>query len=312
MRHPFKDFFFFSRNDRRGIVLLVIVLVLMVVSGQYITHWWHRLSTMQEESRQQDSLVEVYKRFSASLQHIETAETKRKYERFEKREETFTPVLVPFDPNNADSMTFRQLGLPAWMARNILRYRRKGGHFERPEDFRKIYGLTDEQYTALAPYIRIDTTKKDSLHTPSLLLPAVRKDTLYKYPAGTVIELNAADTTALKGIPGIGNVIARRITEYRQQLGGYHHLEQLREIHLNPEQLRVWIRIDTTSIRRIHLNQASIRQLNRHPYINFYQARVIVEHRRKHGRLRSLKSLALYDEFTAEDLNRLVPYVCFE
>ena len=180
MRHPFKDFFFFSRNDRRGIVLLVIILVLMVVSGKYVTHWWHRLATVQKDSKQQDSLVEAYKRFSASLQRIETAETKRMYEKFEKREATFTPVLAPFDPNDADSMTFRQLGLPAWMARNILRYRRKGGHFNRPEDFRKIYGLTDEQYAALVPYIRIDTTEKDSIRTPSLLLPTVQKDTLYK------------------------------------------------------------------------------------------------------------------------------------
>ena len=45
-----------------------------------------------------------------------------------------------FDPNTADSATFLSLGLPTWMAGNILRYRRKQGRFRRPEDFGKYTG----------------------------------------------------------------------------------------------------------------------------------------------------------------------------
>ena len=41
------------------------------------------------------------------------------------------------------------------MARNILRYRSKGGSSINAEDFRKIYGMTEKQYQTLLPYIHI-------------------------------------------------------------------------------------------------------------------------------------------------------------
>ena len=44
----------------------------------------------------------------------------------------------------------------------------------------------------------------------------------------------------------------------------------------------------------------------------FYQSRVIVEHRRKYGPIKKLQALSLYEEFTPSDLERLQPYVSFE
>ena len=133
-----------------------------------------------------------------------------------------------------------------------------------------------------------------------------------KYEEGTMVNLNTTDTTELKMIPGIGSAIARLIVGYRQQLGGYSRIEQLKEINLDAERLRSWFVIDSTQIAPININQAGINRLRNHPYLNFYQAKVIVEHRRKHGDIRSLKQLSLYEEFTETDLARLSPYVCFE
>ena len=215
------------------------------------------------------------------------------------------PILVPFNPNTADSATFRQLGLPAWMARNILRYRKKGGVFRRTEDFRKIYGLTEKQYNALRPYIRIPATDSTD-HNPSLFLAKQYKDSIQQ------ANLNRADTTELKKIPGIGSGIARLISGYRQQLGGFYSLSQLEEINLDYRQLNDWFRIDTTAIRRIPVNRVSVDRLRRHPYLNFYQAKALIEYRRKHGPLKSLKPFVLYEEFTQEDLERIGHYLSFE
>lgn len=133
-----------------------------------------------------------------------------------------------------------------------------------------------------------------------------------KYEPGTLVNLNSADTTELKMIPGIGSAIAKLIIGYRQRLGGYSNIEQLKEINLDAEKLNDWFVIDSTQIAPIHINRAGIDRLHNHPYLNFYQAKVIVEHRRKHGDIHSLKQLSLYDEFTEADLARLSPYVCFE
>ena len=67
-----------------------------------------------------------------------------------------------------------------------------------------------------------------------------------------------------------------------------------------------------SEIRRINLNRVGIERLRNHPYINFYQAKALVEYRKKKGILHNLKPFALYEEFTESDLERLSHYVCFE
>ena len=181
--------------------------------------------------------------------------------------------LAMFDPNTADSTTFLSLGLPSWMIKNILHYRYKQGKFRHPED--------------------------------------LQRDTLVKYLPGTVISLNSADTTELKKIPGIGSSIARMIVNYRERLGGFFRIEQLQEIHLKAEKLRPWFSIDTHQTRRINVNKAGMERMMHHPYINYYQAKVIIEYRKKKGFLKSLKQLSLYEEFTPIDLERLEPYICY-
>ena len=136
-----------------------------------------------------------------------------------------------------------------------------------------------------------------------------------KFPAGTVIELNEADTVLLMRIPGIGTSFAKRITGYRKTLGGYHRIEQLQEIYGMYEELYTQIipyfTVDSENITHIPVNKASIDQLRAHPYINFYQAKAIVEFRKKRGQLTGIEELQLLEEFTPEDWIRITPYLAF-
>ncbi|KAA6334631.1 hypothetical protein EZS27_017077, partial [termite gut metagenome] len=70
--------------------------------------------------------------------------------------------------------------------------------------------------------------------------------------------------------------------------------------------------VATDGIVRINLNETGIERLRAHPYFNFYQAKAIVEYRKKKGRLKSLKQLTLYEEFSEMDFERMEHYVCFE
>lgn len=317
MRKWFGEFLYYSRGERRGILALLGVALLLLLGGEMYVHLQSKRADNPDDRLEQEQAMEEYRAFSASIREKEKEEKESRKSRYMAWEEEFVPpVLAPFNPNTADSATFRQLGLPAWMARNILRYREKEGVFRRAEDFRKIYGLTEEQYTTLRPYIRIPATDSTG-HRPSLFLAGQRKDTLQqarplKYERGTLVDLNRADTTELKKIPGIGSGIARLISGYRQQLGGFYSLSQLEDIDLDYRQLADWFRIDTTAIRRIPVNRASVDRLRRHPYLNFYQAKALVEYRRKHGPLKSLKPFVLYEEFTREDLERIGHYLSFE
>ena len=123
-----------------------------------------------------------------------------------------------------------------------------------------------------------------------------------KYPPGTIIDLNQADTTELKKIPGIGSRL----------LGGFYQIEQLGEIRLKAEKLRSWFSVDAGKIHRININKASVERMMHHPYISYYQAKVIAEYRKKKGKVRDLKQLMLYEEFTPADFERMAPYVCYD
>lgn len=136
-----------------------------------------------------------------------------------------------------------------------------------------------------------------------------------KFPAGTVIELNQADTLTLKKIPGIGSTFARRIVGYRELLGGFYTVEQLAEVYGIDEErynaLHTWFKVDTTCIQPLRVNQLSFKELLRHPYLNTSQVRQIERLRRK-APLQSWDDLILLEEFSAIDRQRLRPYLSFE
>jgi DNA uptake protein ComE-like DNA-binding protein len=136
-----------------------------------------------------------------------------------------------------------------------------------------------------------------------------------KFAEGTVIELNASDTAQLMKIPGVGASFAKRIAAYRNILGGYYRVEQLQEVYGMYEELYVkivpYLEINDGEIALIQVNTASLDKLKAHPYLNFYQAKAIVEMRKKKGRLESVSELSLLEEFTEEDLEKLKHYLAF-
>ena len=307
-----KDFFYFTKTERQGIIVLVV----LVIGAYAIPRLLQAFS--QPEKTNPAEQVKAEKEYSDFISSVKKLKPGKKYPDYtNNRSSAVHPKkeirLATFDPNMADSTTFLSLGLPSWMASNILRYRNRQGRFRRPEDFRKIYGLTEEQYRTLLPYIRM-AEEPISPDTSRLLVvqATAQHDTLMKYHPGIIIDLNQADTTELKKIPGIGSRIAQSIVNRRRLLGGFYQIEQLEEIRLKVEKLRSWFSVDATQIHRININKASVERMMHHPYINFYQAKVIAEYRKKKGKLRDLKQLALYEEFTSADFERIMPYICYD
>jgi len=137
-----------------------------------------------------------------------------------------------------------------------------------------------------------------------------------KYPEGTVLELNACDTTQLMKIPGIGTSFAKRITAYRNILGGYYRLQQLQEVYGMYEELyekmTPYLKIDTGLIQPVLVNSASLDKLRAHPYLNFYQAKAIIEIRKKKGKINSINELMMLEEFTETDIEKVRHYLSFE
>ncbi len=216
----------------------------------------------------------------------------------------------PFDPNTADSVQLWRLGLQSWQIRNIYKYRAQGGVYRRKEDFARLYGLTIKDYRRLEPYIRISSDYQPA----ALLVKEEVRDTL-RYPVKIKederVVLNTADTTQLKRVPGIGGYYAGEIVRYGRRLGGYVSVDQLDEIDDFPVDSKKYFIISNPEPVQLEVNRLSLQQLKRHPYLNFYQAKAILEYRRLYGPLKSLDDLRLSKDFSAEDIARLKPYVSF-
>ena len=196
-----KDFFYFTKTERQGIIVLVV----LVIGVYTIPALLQAFSGPEKTDPTEQAKSE--KEYNEFISSIKEAKQDKKYPVYRGR---YSSPAYPkkeirpaaFDPNTADSATFLSLGLPTWMAGNILRYRRKQGRFRRPEDFRKIYGLTEEQYRTLQPYIRIAETPVLQDTSRILVVQATAPyDTLMKYPPGTIIDLNQADTCLLYTSP---------------------------------------------------------------------------------------------------------------
>ena len=307
-----KDFFYFSKGQQLGINVLLSLIVLVTIVN-YSLPLFFPLKTTQDDS----FLIEAaaFKKSLVSRDSLyqlkRQADYDEKYKNYGKHQydKPYKPVaLFSFDPNTADSTTLIALGIKGHAVSNLLRYRSKGGRFRTPEDLGKVYGISPQKLEDLTAFVSIkplEITKSDSV-------PILKK----QIKQVIIVELNSADTSLLMQVKGIGRGYAKGIVGYRQKLGGFVSVEQLNEIFgmrpENYERILPFCKVNIELVQRINVNSATAEKLNRHPYINFYQAKAIYELRRNKGKLHSFNDLKSITEIKAEDIKRLQAYLSFE
>ena len=255
--------------------------------------------------------------------------------------DTSLPESFTFDPNEADSTQLLRLGLAPFQVRSIYRYRAKGGRFSTKDDFRRVYRLTNEQWEHLSPLIRIakkyqlvdlpqqkhyaysqsyaekvarDDSQDSIVQLSDTLLQINRSKQTYpvKLSGDETMDINTSDSAQLCRVPGIGPYFARQIIKYRRQLGGYVATEQLLQIENFPADAIAWLVIsDTVGLQRLNVNKLSTRKLMKHPYMGYYRASDIENHKRIYGRVENIDALRKMPHFTDEDIRRLLPYLEF-
>ena len=303
------DRLFHSRSERRGCFTLLLLLLLLVAAFLIVKECKPRDEKATLTAAQQQEFSD----FEAQLKTDSIAWVRshhsNKWEREHREVETF-----PFDPNTADSLTLLRLGFHPWQAKAMRKYRERGGRWKSAEDFRRLYGLTETNYQRLKPYIRIvptDYELRRIAHQAHYDSVKAQRNYPQKLPKGATVDMNTADTTLLKQIPGIGSYYAQKICRYREALGGFVALEQINEISDLPADIHDWLTFSPQPIKRILLNKATFKELVRHPYLNYEQVKEIVNLRQQNGALRSWQDLRLSKHFTAADFERLAPYFQF-
>jgi DNA uptake protein ComE-like DNA-binding protein len=307
---PFYSVFYFTRKEKRGALLLMFLIAGICCIPFIMAYLLGSKTRATNEYDKKIADLQVKERNAKNRTYDPNPKQPYKYNYapYIKKGVSFKPkgTLFEFDPNTIDEAGWKKLGLRDKTIGTILNFRNKGGKFRKVEDIGKIWGLFPDEADRLKPYVRI------GLKNEGESFKQYKSYKTYERPAIVAVDINAADTSALMALPGIGLKLSARILQFRNKLGGFYSLDQVKEtyaLHDSVFQKIVPYLKLHTGITTININEASIDQLKAHPYIKYHLANAIVQYRMQHGPYRmieDIKKIMIIDEVI---FAKIAPYL---
>ena len=132
-----------------------------------------------------------------------------------------------------------------------------------------------------------------------------------------VLDLNTADSTSLEGLPGIGEKLSARFIKYRERLGGYISVDQLKEVYgltdSNFLKFRNRLKIENGyKPIKIQINKATYQELRRHPYISHLFAKSVLAYIKMHESINSIEELSKIGSLDKHQVKKIAPYIDFQ
>lgn len=281
-----KSFLALSKFEQRGAIVL-LVLIAIVSALNFLVPL-----TLRTKKYSDKAYKDEIKRFEAArlllLDSLNIVKLQNKKQlTFEQAKAKLHPF--PFDPNHLTQEQGIKLGLTLKQIKQIQHYLDKGGKFRKKEDFKKMYGISETVYDILAPFIELP-----SAHTKlkSETKSAHSKKINVAYGS---IGINTCDTLQLINKLHLKPWVAKRIIKYRKLLGNYYSVNQLQEVYGlkkgDFEKIKPYLTCDSSLVKKINLNHASFKTLERHPYLNYKITKRIVNSRTRYGDFRSIIEL---------------------
>lgn len=128
-----------------------------------------------------------------------------------------------------------------------------------------------------------------------------------------MVDINTTTLDDLLNIPDLDERITKRIIAFRDKLGGFYSVEQLKETYgldtMVFANIRDRLKIGEGVFRKININTASFDELRSHPYIRYQLANAIVEEREKNGNFQSVEAIQKIQLVTPEIYSKLAAYL---
>ncbi|MFC2098006.1 ComEA family DNA-binding protein, partial [Bacteroidota bacterium] len=167
-----KEYFYFTRSERNGIrILIVIMTCLFFVPGIISSIIPEEKIDFSDFKNELDGL-------------LISVDNPAKKEHQSKNISSVQQDYFSFDPNTASKQELIKLGFSKKTVNTIKSYLKAGGRFYEKKDLLKIYGLNEDKYSDLEPYINI----KKEYRSENIL--------------NMNIDLNSADSSEFIKLPG--------------------------------------------------------------------------------------------------------------
>lgn len=129
------------------------------------------------------------------------------------------------------------------------------------------------------------------------------------------LDINLADSLAWIGLKGIGPGFAKRILAYRQRLGGFNEVLQLKEVYgldsVWVDENKSHLNIGSGVFRTLRVNQLAWNEF-RHPYLPYAQVKLFLTYRKQHPYITSFGELEKIHGLDLAVWIRLKPYLSYE
>ncbi|MEL6390325.1 MAG: helix-hairpin-helix domain-containing protein [Bacteroidota bacterium] len=168
------------------------------------------------------------------------------------------------DPNSASQEELEAIGLSQGLAKTLINFRSFGAKFSKLSDLSTVYGMNDSLLAVVEPWLLF---ANKPLKTQSDTVISVIR-----------VNLNTATIDQLKSIKGIGKFLSEQIIDYRERLGGYHSIDQLRELeYLRPETydaIKSQIYVNGAITKFIPM-ALTFKEVLRHPYTDYESTKLL-------------------------------------
>jgi DNA uptake protein ComE-like DNA-binding protein len=278
-----KNYFNFNKSERNGIIV-VIAIIIAVLAYPYLLK-----VAVKDNSDEFLRFSKEIIQFEASLKNAADSADEARLLDFQQMDRSVAENKLkpfPFNPNLLPSEQWSKMGLKDWQIKVIKKYEAKGGKFYKKEDFKQMFCISPSEYEILEPYISIPEQKNEYANC---------KPEIKEVKKRVLVDLNTADSVTLLTLYGIGPSFAKRIIKYRNLLGGFYDKSQLLEVYGfdqgRLDKIDAFCEVRSGGITRININSIRVDELKKHPYLDYYTAKAIVDQRVILGRFTSMQQI---------------------
>jgi DNA uptake protein ComE-like DNA-binding protein len=288
-----KSLLIFSRTQRTGIFTLFTLIVVL----QFV-YFFIDFSSDANKSLEKEKWLSVQTEIDV----------------LKKEKQNYVPKIYPFNPNFISDYKGYKLGMSVQEIDRLLAFRKQNKYVNSAQEFQNVTQISDSLLKSMAPYFKFPDWVKNKKQFSSFK----KEDysAFAKKEKTVLIDINKATAEDLIKIYGIGEAIAERILKQKESLGGFVAMDQLSEVWgLSPEVIgnlnkhfKVFV---LPNLKKIDVNNASIKELAQFPYFKYGLAKQIVTYRSMNGNIYNIDDLTKIKGFPVDKAKIISLYLDF-